>query len=374
MIDLAYKSVQYDIYDPSNSVAAQYWQMGVAESAKDTADWKKIGQCVNQGLPVKENSLFQCTKPDYDHAMWGCIHWKGIYWIYRLFLTGRDRFDRPGRYFFVLFKFNTLENLPYSEIIRIIHYLENQTTNPLDLEPLQNFSTPNIDAVKPIEIGISNDNLKSIFKWFRGMQDDFHAAQVTKRGNIISTYNDLIIPETSDKLDNTVGKTVDRVENPHRGIYIKKRNTNNFLYYNLRGFNRKENVTGIFSSWLIITIIVLIEMGMISGLIFAQKRFNIFNIEYKNIGNKMEKATGYSKLQIFFYFIPNHILTITLSFNQIETIIVGKLPSSSIQRQWWENSDQYADRPQAKAWLNARFKVDEVNVKNGWVRFSRIVE
>jgi hypothetical protein len=231
MTDLTHLNLQYDIYDPSNSVAAQYWQMGVVESAKDATDWKQIGQSVNQGLPVKENALFQCTKPDSDHAMWGCIHWKGTYWIYKLFLTGRDRFDRPGRYFFVLFKFNTLENLPYSEIIRIIHYLENQTTNPLDLKPLLNFGTTNIDEVKPEAMGSSNANLKLIIEWFRGMQDDFHAAQVIKRGNILSKYHDLAIPEASD---NTVGKTVGNVEYPQSSVYLKERNTDNFIKHYLR--------------------------------------------------------------------------------------------------------------------------------------------
>jgi hypothetical protein len=52
--------------------------------------------------------------------------------------------------------------------------------------------------------------------------------------------------------------------------------------------------------------------------------------------------------------------TIILSFQEIERIISKKLPPSSDQRQWWENSSDLINRPQAKAWINAGFKVEDV--------------
>jgi hypothetical protein len=79
----------------------------------------------------------------------------------------------------------------------------------------------------------------------------------------------------------------------------------------------------------------------------------------------------YSKLEKFFSDYPKHITVVTLSFSQIETVIGDKLPPSSNQRQWWENPEDYKDRSQAKAWLDAGFKVSNVDLSNEWVEFSR---
>ena len=71
---------------------------------------------------------------------------------------------------------------------------------------------------------------------------------------------------------------------------------------------------------------------------------------------------------------PSEIDSISLSFDQIEQIIDGKLPASHLgHRQWWENQKDYSNRPQARAWLEADFSVEEVKLarNGGWVRFRR---
>ena len=64
---------------------------------------------------------------------------------------------------------------------------------------------------------------------------------------------------------------------------------------------------------------------------------------------------------------------LTLRFRDIEDIIGARLPKSAFQyREWWSNQSDVSNRPQAKAWVNANYKVDEVclDAERGWVRFK----
>jgi hypothetical protein len=63
---------------------------------------------------------------------------------------------------------------------------------------------------------------------------------------------------------------------------------------------------------------------------------------------------------------------ILLTFQEIEKIIMGKLPpSASKYSQWWENDKKHA---QAKSWLNAGFKTVNLSesILNLKVRFNTI--
>lgn len=67
---------------------------------------------------------------------------------------------------------------------------------------------------------------------------------------------------------------------------------------------------------------------------------------------------------------------ISLSFAEIESIIQAKLPQSAYSyREWWSNQSDVSHRPQAKAWLNAGYRVDNVQQRksSGTVRFAQIV-
>jgi len=70
--------------------------------------------------------------------------------------------------------------------------------------------------------------------------------------------------------------------------------------------------------------------------------------------------------------------TIILSFQEIEKIIGVKLPPSSNQRQWWENSTDLkkSGHTQVKSWVTAGFHVDSVDfdsdkIENSVVTFRR---
>jgi hypothetical protein len=62
--------------------------------------------------------------------------------------------------------------------------------------------------------------------------------------------------------------------------------------------------------------------------------------------------------------------TVRLSFAQIDGIIGDNLPMSAYRdEKWWSNSPNTVH---AKAWLDAGWTVQEVNLKNGYVVFQKI--
>lgn len=82
----------------------------------------------------------------------------------------------------------------------------------------------------------------------------------------------------------------------------------------------------------------------------------------------------YQGLENYLSSTPSAINEVTLSFEQIETIISDSLPLSAMNyREWWANQSDTSNRPQAKAWTGAGFIVDEVHqmLKDSWVRFKR---
>jgi len=127
--------MEYQIYDPAHSVGGGYWQPLIQVLVgSEREKWQSIANLVNQGMPFAESGLFRCERPETTHQLWGVIVDKLDYWIYRLFLTGVDKLSRPGRYFFVLFKIDSLDELASVRISSIIQYLNDATGIPLNLE------------------------------------------------------------------------------------------------------------------------------------------------------------------------------------------------------------------------------------------------
>jgi len=60
--------------------------------------------------------------------------------------------------------------------------------------------------------------------------------------------------------------------------------------------------------------------------------------------------------------------TVTMAFEDIESAIGRDLPPSArTHRPWWANGGH----TQANAWLGAGYRVDAVDLRQGWVRFRR---
>jgi hypothetical protein len=85
-------------------------------------------------------------------------------------------------------------------------------------------------------------------------------------------------------------------------------------------------------------------------------------------------ASKYTRLQWFLLErAPSH-REINLSLDQIESIIGAGLPSSARKyREWWSNQSDVSNRPQAKAWIEAGYKIESVGPKSSIksVRFVR---
>ncbi len=82
----------------------------------------------------------------------------------------------------------------------------------------------------------------------------------------------------------------------------------------------------------------------------------------------------YAPLQEYLERYPKDKTEVTLSFRELEDLLGSSLPTSAANYQaWWGNQTDVSNRPQAKAWMNARFVVDAVHQgrSSGWVSFRR---
>jgi len=223
------ESLLYDIYDPSNSVDGDYWQLGIADGTGDKDTWQQVSSCINRGLPTKEEKLFGFTAQQLDFELWGCLLWQGNYWIYRHFLTGRDIYNRPGRYFFVLFKLKSYTMLGDAGISNIIQYLEGQVRIPIDIKPLKAMSNKSpietsitdqlFNAIQPaIDVSVTGFPIAGKIAQMK----DGHRAWVVKQGSIVREYLDLDIPQP--RPDKQLAETDIQSQKPtERPPFIKKR-------------------------------------------------------------------------------------------------------------------------------------------------------
>ena len=83
-------------------------------------------------------------------------------------------------------------------------------------------------------------------------------------------------------------------------------------------------------------------------------------------------AGKYTPLEHYLRELPSSQREVTLRFEQIESILNTKLPSSAFEyRQWWENEKE-GNHVNARAWANAGWKVDTVNFSEKWVKLVRV--
>ena len=67
--------------------------------------------------------------------------------------------------------------------------------------------------------------------------------------------------------------------------------------------------------------------------------------------------------------LPESTHEITLTFEQIENILAFKLPASAYEdRRWWDHETE-ANHVNKRAWANAGWKVESLDVNARWVKF-----
>src|SRR5689334_16147328 len=80
----------------------------------------------------------------------------------------------------------------------------------------------------------------------------------------------------------------------------------------------------------------------------------------------------YEALKHYLENLPHYHNQAAFSFEELEKVLGRELPPSArLHRQWWENDYSIGGHSQAQGWLQAGWKVEAVDLKEGWVRFVR---
>lgn len=82
-------------------------------------------------------------------------------------------------------------------------------------------------------------------------------------------------------------------------------------------------------------------------------------------------AGKYTPLEKYLFEFPKSQSEVTLRFDQIEGILNSKLPSSAYEdRRWWDHEKE-GNYINARAWANAGWEVESLDVNKKWVKFVR---
>ena len=117
------------VFDPAHRKAGSYWQW--SSVALDAA-WDGAVENVHKAWPTKMGNL-----EDQAGVYFGVLD-EGAdnRWFYRVYPGGRDSFGRPGRYFFVLFRLRSPEQVLLPEVSGFLNYFDAERGLPLNTAPL----------------------------------------------------------------------------------------------------------------------------------------------------------------------------------------------------------------------------------------------
>lgn len=82
-------------------------------------------------------------------------------------------------------------------------------------------------------------------------------------------------------------------------------------------------------------------------------------------------AGKYTPLETYLRDLPKGQREVTLHFEQIESILNAQLPESAYEsRAWWEHEKE-GNHINTRAWANAGWKMESLDVNAKWVKFVR---
>ena len=83
-------------------------------------------------------------------------------------------------------------------------------------------------------------------------------------------------------------------------------------------------------------------------------------------------AGKYIPLEKYLRNLPESQKEVNFRFEQIEGILNDKLPSSAYEDQrWWEHEKE-GNHVNMRAWTNASWKIESLDVNKKWVKLVRI--
>jgi hypothetical protein len=80
-------------------------------------------------------------------------------------------------------------------------------------------------------------------------------------------------------------------------------------------------------------------------------------------------AGKYMPLENYLRDLPANQREVTLGFEQIEGLLNNKLPSSAYEDQRWWQHETEGNHVSKRAWANAGWKVESLDVSKKWVKF-----
>ena len=82
-------------------------------------------------------------------------------------------------------------------------------------------------------------------------------------------------------------------------------------------------------------------------------------------------AGKYMPLENYLRDIPESQREVRLGFEEIERILNDKLPSSAYEDQRWWVNEKEANHVNARAWTNAGWRIEHLEVREKWVKLIR---
>ena len=83
-------------------------------------------------------------------------------------------------------------------------------------------------------------------------------------------------------------------------------------------------------------------------------------------------AGKYILLEDYLRSLPAGQREVRLDFEKIENILKFKLPASAYEdRRWWNHATE-ANHVSARAWANAGWKIESLDVEANWLKLVRV--
>ena len=82
-------------------------------------------------------------------------------------------------------------------------------------------------------------------------------------------------------------------------------------------------------------------------------------------------AGKYMPLENYLRDLPESQREVRLGFEQIERILNDKMPSSAYEDQRWWVNEKEANHVNPRAWTNAGWKIENLEVREKWVKLIR---
>jgi hypothetical protein len=95
-------------------------------------------------------------------------------------------------------------------------------------------------------------------------------------------------------------------------------------------------------------------------------------VRWRVVKKGIRMAGKYMPLENYLHDLPESQREVRLNFEQIESILNFKLPSSAYEdRRWWDHETE-GNHVNKRAWANVGWKIESLDVNAKWVKLVRV--